>query len=203
MDLRTCVGTACVPVVWTNVSITAGDGTVPLLSSTRRANGKDLNGPEAVLCRAPGAEQEHGAMPGSPDVLTLVLDLLADRTSGCTTLQTAAASSANAYYLTVAGAALPIVADSQGNTGGGDPTTPTPYAGLRDISFQQLDLSTYLLVLPQDQVYTVTLPVTATATLLQVEEGSGEGINRRVVYRDLNSPLVRAAPSVVPPASAR
>ena len=113
---------------------------MPLLSSTRRANGKDLNGPEAVLVRAPGAEQEHGAMPGSPDVLTLVLDLLADRTSGCTTLQTAAASSANAYYLTVACAALPIVADSQGNTGGGDPTTPTPYAGLRDISFQQLDL---------------------------------------------------------------
>ena len=144
-------------------------------------------------------------MPGSPDVLTLVLDLLADRTSGCTTLQTAAASSANAYYLTVAGAALPIVADSQGNTGGGDPTTPTPYAGLRDISFQQLDLSTYLLVLPQDQVYTVTLPVTATATLLQVEEGSGEGINRRVVYRCTSmSPLVRScAFSLPPPASAR
>jgi len=183
-------GTGCYLSNYYDLKMTAGDGTVPNVSASRRGRGQDLNEPRSLVDAPFNAE--HVDLCSNTDVQTRVLTIL----SGPNLPAGASASlkvsveeteqSQDSYYLQVIGNPAIRIADASGNSS--DVTSDSVGSDMPGVASYVLGDKAFMFVLATDQTYTVTFDSGTEPLTVNITKGTGDLPNQAIRYQDLVLP---------------
>jgi pimeloyl-ACP methyl ester carboxylesterase len=199
------------------LTLSAGDGTVPVISAVppplevpANCNAED---PHVACFYDDKDHAEHGALVNNNDVITALINVLTRRspdspvatgsspdgnasltysTSFSALAQQPDAHAAQpAHYITILNTASATLADTLGNTTdaiSGTLTAPVPNA-----SYYILGERAHMFVMPASEPYTVTLPVGEAPMYLELRTGTGDTSTQTIRYSDQTFPLTTTA----------
>lgn len=198
---------------------TAGDGTVPEISASRKTSTLDFNAPNARIFKVTNNKQsmaEHVGMLHNPEVQEAVLTLLrggtvspsissaVPRNSAQRTLANHARADNSAstpfYYISIIGASSVVVADAQGNSTApveGDLLGSVPDV---DIFFMAENARSIDLPVPNAEQYTISFTAIDEPLAVRIAKGESEDRPTDVIfYQDIVLPAGVPAKLVLSP----
>jgi hypothetical protein len=207
-----------------------GDGTVPILSASRRWQGQDLNYPGAAVQgflstpdKIPWTWKNalerpfvvfgyefsftHGALPNNTEVTQRIWQILTTAAppqtqadASLTAAEETIPPAQPAYYLDVAGDVVISVSDVLGNST--DTMTTTLETPVMGVTQYRTGQRSQTLIMPADQTYTVTLRAGVEPLMLDLTRGDAVSTTLAVRYLDLVIPEGKTAVLRVTPSGA-
>lgn len=197
-----------------------GDGTVPVLSASRRWQGQDLNHSSAVVQgfistpdtipwswkNAPQRLNDvllyensfsHGGLPNNDQVIARIWQILttapppAPVEAELTTAEEPLPPAQPAYYLEAIGDLSISVSDTLGNST--DTLTTTEEIPLVGVALHRTGAESQMLIMPTSESYTVTLRAGAGPIMLDLTRGNAVSTTLAVRYLDLVIPAGKQA----------
>lgn len=175
--------------------MTAGDGTVPVVSATRRGRGQSLNEPKHQLIPffATTSEDDesvgHVELCSNPAVFEQVKSILEGpglMSSGAQENDQVQETAEAAYYLQVIGNPSITIADSLGNTS--TLTNSSLGSEIPGVTSYLMADKAFMLVLAAGNTYTITLETGDEPLMISLTLGTEDDTTQAIRYQDLSLP---------------
>jgi pimeloyl-ACP methyl ester carboxylesterase len=167
-----------------------GDGTVPIMSATRRtrSGSKDYNADNAELYPfINGDFAEHVKLTENPQVHQRILSILNPTQQFTASLrQDVEPDAEQAYYLRVDGAASATLTGEGGNAT--YPLADAPDAGVPGVSSYLLATDAFLSIMPTDDSFTLTFATGESPVVINLTKGTDIETLQAIRYLDLHLP---------------
>jgi pimeloyl-ACP methyl ester carboxylesterase/outer membrane protein assembly factor BamB len=174
-----------------------GDGTVPILSATRKAAGQDYNAENSTLTLFVGDKTEHLELTQNPAVHQKIASILNSSSPSLAEklnqkenknrlTQTDEPITQQSYYFRVEGVASVTLTDEAGNAT--YPLNDAPDAGVPEVTSHRLAADSFLSIMPTDDSYTLTFVTGESPVAIDLTKGTDVETAQAIRYVDLNLP---------------